>query len=330
MATRQDIGRARLGTLKALEDLDATDRRLASCHDGELGLLLGDIHRRKATQTSRLLEWLGRQGEGLGGSSQSRHGTSMPSEEPAGPVSEDESLTPSSSDHEAGVAVNERLDITPDLLVFKVPRPLDFTFVPGQSVKVGLAGMTRSYSIVSAPHEPILEFFVELVPGGRMSERLRDLAVGTRITLGEPKGSFVLDPRYRRHLMVATVTGINPFISMIRDSLHRDDLQQRFHLLQGASYLNEFGYREELEAIAAAHPERLTYVPTVSRPNDPANAGWTGRQGRVDAIVDSHVEQAGLASGDTMLYLCGHAGMIEGIEQRYRTRGFPVKREDYD
>lgn len=340
MATRQDTGRARLGTLKALEGLDAASRRMDSCSDGELGRLLGDIQRRKAVQTSRLLEWLTRHGEDLGEFPQ---GTLIPSGESKsiGPALEDEAegvMRSSSRDEagarpasaEGGVAVIERLDITPDLLVFKVPRPLDFTFEPGQSVKVGLAGMTRSYSIVSAPHEPILEFFVELVPGGRMSQRLRDLAPGTRITLGGPRGSFVLDRRYRQHLMVATVTGINPFVSMIRDTLHRRGPGQRFHLLHGASYHNEFGYREELEAIAAAHPQWLTYVPTVSRPDDPANAGWTGSQGRVDAIVDAHVEQAGLASGDTMLYLCGHAGMIEAIDRRYRSRGFPVKREDYD
>jgi NAD(P)H-flavin reductase len=231
---------------------------------------------------------------------------------------------------DGGVTVIECRQVTPELLIFKVPRPLDFTFKPGQSTKVGLGDVTRSYSIVSAPHEPVLEFFIELVPGGQMSERLRRLTIGDRVTLGVPKGSFLLEENYREHLMVATVTGINPFVSMVRDCIHRGLAGHRLHILHGASYRTEFGYRDELGALAAAHPDTVSYVPTVSRPDEPANAGWNGSVGRVDAVIGSYLEQTGLDSASTMLYACGHSGMINSVAQQYRPQGFQMKSEDYD
>ena len=44
----------------------------------------------------------------------------------------------------------------------------DFTFKPGQYATLGVVTpqkhIERAYSIVSAPHEPTVEFFMELVP----------------------------------------------------------------------------------------------------------------------------------------------------------------------
>src|SRR5690606_20366078 len=147
---------------------------------------------------------------------------------------------------------------------------------PGQSVKVGLGGIRRSYSLVSAPHEPVLEFFIELVAGGQMSDRLRQLKPGDRLSLGAPKGGLRVDPAFQHHLMIATVTGINPFIAILRDYLRQGQRGQRFIALHGASYRGEFGYWHELEAIAARRPGIVCYIPTVSRPDDPANACWSG------------------------------------------------------
>jgi ferredoxin-NADP reductase len=53
--------------------------------------------------------------------------------------------------------------------------------------------------------------------------------------------------------MVATVTGIAPFVSMLRFTLHHGDRRFRFRVLQGASYQDEFAYRAELQAAAADH-----------------------------------------------------------------------------
>src|SRR5690606_7226291 len=229
-----------------------------------------------------------------------------------------------------GVAVLERIDVTPELIRLKVPRPLDFSFRPGQSVKVGLGGIRRSYSLVSAPHEPVLEFFIELVAGGQMSDRLRQLKPGDRLSLGTPKGGLRFDPAFQHHVMIATVTGINPFISILRDYLRQGQRGQRFHVLHGASYHTEFGYRDELETMAASHSDHVRYIPTVSRPDDAANAGWSGSRGRVDGIVANYLQQAGLTKETALLYACGHSGMLNAVTSAFRPQGFQVITESYD
>ena len=57
---------------------------------------------------------------------------------------------------------------------------------------------------------------------------------------------------------------------------------------------DELGYRDELEAWQADPAYRLTYVPTVSRPSDPRNAGWTGRDGRAEQVIGDVCRDLGL------------------------------------
>jgi len=129
--------------------------------------------------------------------------------------------------------------------------------------------------------------------------------------------------------MVATVTGIAPFVSMLRHVIHRGERRFRFVVLQGASYQDEFAYREELEAASARHPELLAYIPTVSRPGEERNRGWAGATGRVNTVVEEHVERLGLPAESTAAYACGHPGMIEDVARRLTPRDFLVKEEKY-
>src|SRR5690606_30915220 len=99
----------------------------------------------------------------------------------------------------------------------------ELRFQAGQSIKLGLArsAVRRRYSIASAPHEPHLEFCIESVPGGLLSSLLFDVAPGDVLALApSAKGAFTLETGRRRHVMVATVTGIAPLRSMLRDALH--------------------------------------------------------------------------------------------------------------
>ena len=144
-----------------------------------------------------------------------------------------------------------------------------------------------------------------------------------------PKGIFTFDPARPNHLMVATVTGIAPFISMVRSHLHRGVEGHRFYLLQGASYHDEFTYKDELEEYARKYADRVTYVPTVSRPHEERNRAWTGETGRVNDIVERYVERYELTPDDTLVYACGHPGMIESVKEQMVPRGFRVEEERF-
>ena len=87
----------------------------------------------------------------------------------------------------------ERIDYTDDLMVIKMePQGIDFKFKPGQYCTLGLDGIERAYSIVSAPHEPLLEIFVELVPEGALTPLMWGMDIGDTMSHSppSPRASF--------------------------------------------------------------------------------------------------------------------------------------------
>ncbi|MEE9226540.1 MAG: ferredoxin--NADP reductase [Acidobacteriota bacterium] len=224
----------------------------------------------------------------------------------------------------------ERRDVTPTLLVLKLEREGSFTFRPGQFCTLGIDGIERAYSLVSSPHESFLEIFIEVVEGGALTPRFRELQPGDTLCIRpEAKGTFTLEPERQHQVMVATVTGVAPFISMIRHAFHGDPPGNTLYLLQGASYQDEFTYREEMESLASRHPDLFHYLPTVSRPSEARNRGWTGSSKRVNLIVEELIDKFSLRPDATQFYACGNPGMIEDVKKRLVPGGFPVKEEKY-
>ena len=229
-------------------------------------------------------------------------------------------------------ALVERKEITEDLMIIKMRPETAMTFKPGQYCTLGLEGIERAYSIVSAPHEGDLEIFVELVPepDGALTPLMWNMKEGDIMTIRPRcKGIFTLDEKYSSHLMLATVTGVAPFVSMLRSYFYRQGQGHRFYVLEGASYLDEFVYDKELDAMEAIHPDTVKFIPTVSRPNEPRNDGWTGASGRANDIVEEQIEKLGLEPSSTLVYACGHPGMIEDVKERLVPKGFNVKEERF-
>ncbi len=226
----------------------------------------------------------------------------------------------------------ERKDLTPDLWIIKLKPEIPFPFKAGQYCTIGAEGVERPYSIVSAPEEPLIELFIELVrpPDGVLTPILHKLGPGATVTLRpRPKGIFILDEQYHNHLMVATVTGVCPYVSIARQYLLKGRKEgHRFYILVGGSYQNELAYREELEEMARKH-DCINYVPTVSRPQDARNAGWKGETGRVNTLVEKYIEKFHLRAEDTIIYACGNPGMIDDVRERARKLEFPFIEERF-
>ena len=227
--------------------------------------------------------------------------------------------------------IERRVDLTKEHFKIWLSCAEPFPFEPGQYCTVGVDGVERPYSIVSSPREPLLELFVELIPPplGHLTPLLHALHVGDAVTLRpRAKGVFLLRPEFRNHVMVATVTGIAPFVSMLRHWLEGPGDDKRMYVLEGGSFGDELGYDDELKALAERNGQ-VRFVPTCSRPDDPRNAGWSGQVGRVHTIVESHVRAWNLEPGDTCIYACGHPQMIEDLRGRYAGTGFAFEEERF-
>lgn len=237
--------------------------------------------------------------------------------------------------------VTYRRDIAPDLWILRVDPGGEFHFTPGQYATLGAAApegfVERPYSIASSRYDAEIEFFMEFVPDGELTKPLHEAQAGAALSLRKiPKGRFSLDlaSGHRNHLLLCTVTGVAPYMSFVR-TLYADWKANRFpeetriYLIQGASRSWEFGYREELEGIAANVPW-LTYIPTISRfVEDPS---WKGEKGRVDDLIRKYTDGWGLSPADTTAYLCGHPLMTENGTRVLGRAGFPkesLKQEAY-
>ncbi len=223
----------------------------------------------------------------------------------------------------------ERVDITDDLAVFRFRPERPLHFEAGQYATLALPGgdklVQRAYSIVSSPHEDDLEFFIELVPQGELTPRLWELHAGDELLVRcKIVGRFTRDPLFSHHLMLATVTGIAPYLSMMR--LHRHALERgeatpgHFAILHGASVPHELGpYLDEMAAMHRAG--LLHYIPTISRPW--LDDGWTGETGRVEDVARKHADALGFTHAQTVAYACGHPQMIENARSLVARARFP-------
>jgi ferredoxin--NADP+ reductase len=203
-------------------------------------------------------------------------------------------------------------------------------FEPGQYMTIGVFVngkiVQRPYSVASPPAvsgTEGYEFYVRLVQGGTFTPILWELPIDHGMRMIGPKGKFMLLPNDDRvHVFISSGTGNAPFVSMMRQLLI-DGAPRRAIMLNGVSYGLELGYRELLDGWQASGEYPVTYVPTVSRPNDPSNAEWTGRTGRVESILAPVLDELGLSPANSIAYICGNPDMILSAEETLLGRGYP-------
>ena len=233
----------------------------------------------------------------------------------------------------------ERNDQHESLAYFQIRFDAEPTpFEPGQYMTIGVMVdgrmVQRPYSVASAPRDAAkgYELYVRLVEGGQFTPLLWTLPLGHRMRMIGPKGKFTLQPDDDRiHLFISSGTGNAPFVAMMRELL-AEGTTRRAIFLNGCSYERDLGYRSLVEGWERTGEYPVTFIPTVSRPADPSNAGWSGRTGRVESIVAPVCAELGLNAENTIAYLCGNPDMILSAEQTLLGLGFPeasVKKELY-
>jgi ferredoxin--NADP+ reductase len=226
--------------------------------------------------------------------------------------------------------------ITPDLMILRVrtdePRK---EFEAGQFTTIGVLAseprsqnsvmpieqydpnklITRPYSIASANHETQnFEFYISQVKSGQLTPRLFNLSQGRRMWVDTRiLGVFNIKdtPEGCNIVMVATGTGLAPYISFLRShiSSHKDI---KMVVIHGAAYPWDLGYLSELQLLASAFPN-FYYFPTLLK----ADNSWNGLRGYIETHLQNRLleEKCGVEINPekTHFYLCGNPKMVESV-----------------
>lgn len=222
--------------------------------------------------------------------------------------------------------VSRRVEWAPGLVTLELAAELE-AFEPGQFVNLALpagAGelVRRPYSLASAPGASP-EVLLTCVEGGALSPRLCALAVGEPVLVERrAQGFFTASwlPPARELWLVATGTGLGPYLSLLRAGVLWDRFE-RVVVVHGVRWRAHLAHRAELTELAARRGGQLSYAPLVSR--EPGDAEVIS--GRITAAVGSGELEARvgleLAPDRAHVMLCGNPAMIEELGTVLSDRG---------
>ncbi len=263
------------------------------------------------------------------------------------------------SDNIQKVTVLSKTTWTPHLFSFTVSRPDSFKFTAGQFVRLGVNPSTlqyyqqqdtgqnaaddeslnqdifRAYSMVSSPFDETLEFFSIVIPDGAFTSQLQYLQVGDELLLNTIPFGFLTLARYQQPLpkdlwLLATGTGVAPFLSMLQDMQTWEDYDH-IVLAYSARSQEELAYLDTIEQLQedfgslVDNPATLIFIPIVTR--KPMEGALTERLPKL--LVDGTLQKrAGieLDVDSTHIMLCGNPEMVEETKETLKDLGLVMNR----
>lgn len=206
-----------------------------------------------------------------------------------------------------------------DVFQFDFAYPEDLDFLAGQffmlEVPTPERKVTRSYSIASEPdNKEVFSLCVKLLEGGIGSEYLRKMQVGDEAGFMAAFGHFVIKDNNKDAILVATGTGLAPFMSMI-PTWFKAGATQKITLYFGVRHKEDLFYVEQLRAWEKEH-SNFKAVVTLSQPPE----DWMGDKGRVTEYLQD------LSFENSTVYICGNGDMVKSVKDLLDAKG--VARED--
>ncbi|MDV3356042.1 benzoate 1,2-dioxygenase electron transfer component BenC [Dietzia maris] len=225
--------------------------------------------------------------------------------------------------HPATVTAVERLAEGAFALSVELDDRDALAFLPGQYVNISVPGtdQTRSYSFSTGADSRHLSFLIKYASGGAMSEYLAQrCAVGDRLELTGPMGSFFLRESSRPLLLLAGGTGLAPVLSILETLAAARTADRPVHLIYGASFDTDVVYTDLLDEFTTRIPG-MTWDLVVA---DPAtthpNSGY----------VTGLIRPEHLHDGTTDIYLCGPPPMVEAVRGFLDDEGLQVTHFYYE
>ena len=193
--------------------------------------------------------------------------------------------------------------LTHNVRRYRVERPSDYQFIPGQATEVainkeGLTSERRPFTFTSLPDADYLEFTIKSYldhPG--VTNELNNLKPGDSLLLHDVWGAI----QYKgQGSFIAGGAGITPFIAIFRDLYKKGAIGDN-RLFFSNKTVEDIIIKEELEHMLG---DRFINILTEDK-----TAGYL--QGRIDkAFLQKHISDM-----NQQFYICGPDPMIAAIKQ---------------
>lgn len=213
---------------------------------------------------------------------------------------------------------------TDKLFRIKTERPNSYRFVAGEFTMIGLDNWSeklqrnkpimRAYSFTSGPYDEYLEFYSIKVPDGPLTSKLQNIKVGDDLIVGEkPTGTLTLNNiELGGDLwLLATGTGIAPFISLLRDPATYDYFDN-IHVYWSVRKA------EDLQAWDSFLQEQgIKYTATVTQDPD-----WTGFNRRITHFIKAGQIVPNLEPKEHKIMICGSLDFNKEVATMFDNWGF--------
>lgn len=224
---------------------------------------------------------------------------------------------------------------TPTLFSFTMTRPAHFKFTAGQFARIGLKVgeelVVRAYSVVSSPFDETLEFFSIVVPDGAFTSNRQHLKVGDELYLEKIPYGYLTLARYQQPLphdlwLLATGTGLAPFLSMLQD-FDTWSKYQKINLVYSVRTAAELAYVDRIQEIAETFGEGhngFKFIPIITRdPSAPLHD-------RLPILIENgELEKSAgieLNPATSHVMLCGNPQMVDDTKEALKRRGLTMNR----
>ena len=197
------------------------------------------------------------------------------------------------------VNVTEVEHYTDKLFRIRTERPRSFRFTAGEFTMIGLpdTNITRAYSFTSGPGDDYLEFYSIKVPNGPLTSALQNIQVGNSIEVSErTTGTLTLaNIELGGDLwLLATGTGIAPFVSILRDPSTYDCFEN-IHVAWSVRTKDELN----------SYSDFLSEMPIDFTPIVTQDKSWTGLNKRITTKISAGVLLPELDPITNKVMICG-------------------------
>ena len=217
--------------------------------------------------------------------------------------------------HDFLVRLGDRQEIAERTMAFRLEKPTDFVFKPGQFIEITLLnppetdseGDSRAFSIASAPQEDFLLVATRLRESA-FKRVLSHASPGTQVKLDGPFGDLRLhNDSSRAAVLLCGGIGITPFRSIILNATEKK-LPHRIFLFYSNRRPEDAPFLEEMQAIEKLNPQFTLIACMTEMPK--SGRHWDGEREKINGqMLEKHLGRLPSA----IYYVTGPPGFVAGM-----------------